>query len=100
MSARFRFSVAGANAGKISALGIKLPEQTIQVLVCAFLPGAIWVGKKDFAMQPSSIWCQLANSVPRSQVMVLTSCGGKADSVATMAFSMVSARRSGIFTAM
>ena len=29
----------------------KLPEQAVQILVCTFLPGTIWVGKIDLAMQ-------------------------------------------------
>ena len=33
-------------------MGIKLPKQTVQILVCTFLPGAIRVGKVDLAMQP------------------------------------------------
>ena len=37
--------------GEVSAFGIKLPEQTIEVFVCAFLPGTIRVGKIDLAMQ-------------------------------------------------
>ena len=33
-------------------MGIKLPKQTVQIFNCAFLPGAIRVGKVDLAMQP------------------------------------------------
>ena len=32
-------------------MGIKLPKQTVQIFNCAFLPGAIWVGKIDFTME-------------------------------------------------
>ena len=37
--------------GKGSALGIKLPKQTVQIFNCAFLPGAIRAGKIDFTME-------------------------------------------------
>ena len=40
------------NTGKVPASGIKLPKQTVQIFNCAFLPGAIRVGKVDLAMQP------------------------------------------------
>ena len=40
------------NTGKVPASGIKLPKQTVQILVCTFLPGAIRVSKVDLAMQP------------------------------------------------
>ncbi len=39
------------NTGKVPALGIKLPKQTVQIFNCAFSPGAIWVGKIDFTME-------------------------------------------------
>ena len=32
-------------------MGIKLPKQTVQIFNCAFLPGAIRVGKIDFTME-------------------------------------------------
>ena len=44
--------------GEVSAFGIKLPEQTIEVFVCALLPGTIGVGKIDVTMEP------LLNSAP------------------------------------
>ena len=37
--------------GEGSCPWIKLPEQAVQILVCTFLPGTIWVGKIDLAMQ-------------------------------------------------
>ena len=46
-----------------------------------------------------SISAQLANSVPLSQVMVLTSSDGNSDSVCIIVFAIVAAFRSGIFTA-
>ena len=52
INARFRFKVAGATLDKIPAFRIELPEQAVEILVCAFLPGAIGVGKIDLAVQP------------------------------------------------
>ena len=46
------FECDRSNAGKISALGIKLPKQAIQILVCPLLPGTIGIGKIDVTMQP------------------------------------------------
>lgn len=40
-----------SDARKISAFGIKLPKQAVQVFICALLPGTVGVGKIDFAMQ-------------------------------------------------
>ena len=39
------------NTGKVPASGIKLSKQTVQIFNCAFLPGAIRVGKIDFTME-------------------------------------------------
>ena len=81
-------------------MGIKLPKQTVQIFNCAFLPGAIRVGKVDLAMQP------FFHTVPVGELRTPVAGNGldqsreKADSAATIAFSIVSAFRPGIFTAM
>ncbi len=64
--------------GKVPALGIKLPEQAVQILVCTFLPGTIWVGKIDLAMQSFFNAAPVGKLRAPVAVMVLTSCGGKA----------------------
>ena len=46
------FECGRSNVEKISALGIKLPEQAVQILVCPLLPGTIGIGKIDVTMQP------------------------------------------------
>ena len=46
------FECGRSNAGKISALGIKLPKQANQILVCSLLPGTIRSGKIQVTMQP------------------------------------------------
>ena len=81
-------------------MGIKLPKQTVQIFNCAFLPGAIWVGKIDFTME------SFFNL--KSVVELFTPVAGngldqsreKAASAATIAFSIASAFRPGVFTAM
>ena len=81
-------------------MGIKLPKQTVQILVCAFLPGAIRVGKVDFTIE------SLFNLKPVGKLRTpstsngLDQSRGKAASAATIAFSIVSAFRPGVFTAM
>ena len=87
--------------GKASCLGDKTPEtDTVQIFNCAFLPGAIRVGKIDFTME------SLFNLKPVGKLRTpvagngLDQSRGKAASAATIAFSIVSAFRPGIFTAM
>ena len=81
-------------------MGIKLPKQTVQILVCTFLPGAIRVGKVDFTIE------SLFNLKPVGKLRTpvagngLDQSRGKAASAATIAFSIVSAFRPGVFTAM
>ena len=87
--------------GKASCLGDKTPEtDTVQIFNCAFLPGAIRVGKVDLAMQP------FFHTAPVGELRTpvagngLDQLRGKADRAATIAVSIVSAFRPGIFTAM
>ena len=81
-------------------MGIKLPKQTVQIFNCAFLPGAIRVGKVDFTIE------SLFNLKPVGKLRTpvagngLDQSRGKAASAATIAFSIVSAFRPGVFTAM
>ena len=81
-------------------MGIKLPKQTVQIFNCAFLPGAIRVGKIDFTME------SLFNLKPVVELCTPVAGNGldqsreKADRAATLAFSSASAFRPGIFTAM
>ena len=81
-------------------MGIKLPKQTVQIFNCAFLPGAIRVGKIDFTME------SFFNLKPVGELRTpvagngLDQLRGKADRAATIAVSIVSAFRPGIFTAM
>ena len=81
-------------------MGIKLPKQTVQIFNCAFLPGAIRVGKIDFTMQP------FFHTAPVGELRTPVAGNGldqsreKADRAATIAFSIASAFRPGVFTAM
>ena len=81
-------------------MGIKLPKQTVQIFNCAFLPGAIRVGKVDLAMQ---LFFHMA---PVGELRTPVAGNGldqsreKAASAATIAFSIASAFQPGIFTAM
>ena len=86
--------------GKGSCLWDKtLEADTVQILVCAFLPGAIRVGKVDLAMQP------FFHTAPVGELRTPVAGNGldqsreKADRAATIAFSIASAFRPGIFTA-
>ena len=85
-------------------MGIKLPKQTVQIFNCAFLPGAIRVGKVDLAMQPFFHTAPVGKLRTPSTSNGLDQLRGKADRAATIAFSiafpMVSTFRPGIFTAM
>ena len=46
------FECSKSNMGKISALGIKLPKQAVQFLVCIFPPSTIGIGKIHVTVQP------------------------------------------------
>ena len=81
-------------------MGIKLPKQTVQIFNCAFLPGAIRVGKVDLAMQPFFHTAPVGKLRTPVAGNGLDQSRGKADSAATIAVSIVSAFRPGIFTAM
>ena len=81
-------------------MGIKLPKQTVQIFNCAFLPGAIWVGKIDFTMESFFNLKSVVELCTPVAGNGLDQSRGKAASAATIAFSIVSAFRPGVFTAM
>ena len=65
INARFRFSAAGATR-EISSLGIKLPEQAVQIFICTFLPYTIRISIIDITVQSllnSAPVCELGSTV-------------------------------------
>ena len=77
---------------QISAFRIKRSKQAVCIFIRALLPRTVWIGKIHFAAKP------LLDLAPvrkfRSPV------AGNRASAETIAFSIVSALRSGILTAM
>ena len=49
--AEWKFKTLRGHTGNISPFGIKLPKQTVTVLIRAFLPDTIWVSKVNVTIQ-------------------------------------------------
>lgn len=81
INARFRFSVVGLTLNRFLPFGWSSRNRLLQFSLLAFCQAQYGSAKYTSQSNLSSISLQSANSVPLSQVMVLTSSGGNWESV-------------------